>query len=86
MEDAIKEEQFKVYFQPKYDLNSEKVAGAEALVRWVHPEKGFMNPGEFIPLFETNGFITELDKFYGTRHAVTYRDGKKKVILLYLCR
>ena len=49
MEDAIKEEQFKVYFQPKYDLNSEKVAGAEALVRWVHPEKGFMNPGEFIP-------------------------------------
>ena len=63
MEDAIKEEQFKVYFQPKYDLNSEKVAGAEALVRWVHPEKGFMNPGEFIPLFETNGFITELDKF-----------------------
>lgn len=63
MEDAIKEEQFKVYFQPKYDLNSEKVAGAEALVRWIHPEKGFMNPGEFIPLFETNGFITELDKF-----------------------
>ncbi|MBU5479491.1 EAL domain-containing protein [Eubacterium sp. MSJ-13] len=63
MEDAIKEEQFKVYFQPKYDLNSEKVAGAEALVRWIHPEKGFMNPGGFIPLFETNGFITELDKF-----------------------
>ena len=63
MEDAIDKEQFKVYFQPKYDLNSEKVAGAEALVRWVHPEKGFMNPAEFIPLFETNGFITELDKF-----------------------
>lgn len=63
MEDAIKEEQFKVYFQPKYDLNSEKIAGAEALVRWIHPEKGFMNPGEFIPLFETNGFITELDQY-----------------------
>lgn len=63
MEDAIKEKQFKVYFQPKYELDSEKIAGAEALVRWQHPEKGFMNPAEFIPLFEKNGFITELDKF-----------------------
>lgn len=63
MEDAIKEKQFKVFFQPKYDLDSEKVAGAEALVRWQHPVKGFMSPAEFIPLFEKNGFITELDKF-----------------------
>ena len=63
MEDAIKEQQFQVYFQPKYELNSEVVAGAEALVRWNHPDKGFMNPGEFIPLFESNGFITELDKY-----------------------
>lgn len=63
MEDAIKERQFKVYFQPKYELDSEKIAGAEALVRWQHPKKGFMSPAEFIPLFEKNGFITELDKF-----------------------
>lgn len=63
MEDALKEKQFIVYFQPKYDLESERIAGAEALVRWQHPEKGFMNPGEFIPLFEKNGFITELDKY-----------------------
>ena len=63
METALKEKQFEVYFQPKYDLSSEKIAGAEALVRWHHPTKGFMNPGEFIPLFEKNGFITELDKY-----------------------
>ncbi len=63
MEDALKEKQFIVYFQPKYDLESERIAGAEALVRWQHPEKGFMSPGEFIPLFEKNGFITELDKY-----------------------
>ncbi len=63
MEEAISQKQFKVYFQPKYDLNAEHVAGAEALVRWVHPKKGFMNPAEFIPLFEKNGFITELDKY-----------------------
>lgn len=63
MEDALREKQFMVYFQPKYDLGSERVAGAEALVRWQHPSKGFMNPAEFIPLFEKNGFITELDKY-----------------------
>ncbi len=63
MENALKEKQFMVYFQPKYDLGSERVAGAEALVRWQHPVKGFMNPAEFIPLFEKNGFITELDKY-----------------------
>ncbi len=63
MEDALKEKQFMVYFQPKYDIGSERVAGAEALVRWQHPLKGFMNPAEFIPLFEKNGFITELDKY-----------------------
>lgn len=78
MEDAIDKEQFKVYFQPKYDLNSEKVAGAEALVRWVHPEKGFMNPAEFIPLFETNGFITELDKFVWDKTCEYIEEWKRK--------
>lgn len=63
MEDALRQKQFMVYFQPKYDLGSERVAGAEALVRWQHPSKGFMNPAEFIPIFEKNGFITELDKY-----------------------
>jgi EAL domain-containing protein (putative c-di-GMP-specific phosphodiesterase class I) len=63
MEEALKTKQFQVYFQPKYQLESEKMAGAEALVRWIHPEEGFMSRGEFIPLFEKNGFITELDTF-----------------------
>ncbi|NCC42507.1 MAG: EAL domain-containing protein [Clostridia bacterium] len=61
MKNAITEKQFQVYYQPKYDLETETIAGAEALVRWIHPEKGFMSPGEFIPLFEKNGFITDLD-------------------------
>lgn len=63
METAIKENQFNVYYQPKFSLREEKVGGAEALVRWTHPELGFISPGEFIPLFENSGFITELD-FY----------------------
>lgn len=63
MEQALEEEQFIVYYQPKHESITGKVAGAEALVRWIHPEYGFMSPGEFIPLFERNGFISKLDSF-----------------------
>ena len=63
MDIALKERQFKVYFQPKVEIDSGMIIGAEALVRWIHPEDGFMNPSEFIPLFESNGFITKLDKY-----------------------
>lgn len=61
MKKALSEKQFEVYFQPKYELKTEKIIGAEALVRWNNPERGFMSPAEFIPLFEKNGFITDLD-------------------------
>jgi len=63
MKEALEEKQFQVYFQPKYNLMTEKIVGAEALVRWIHPEKGFLSPVEFIPLFEKNGFITNLDMY-----------------------
>ena len=63
MESALDEHQFQVYFQPKYDIFSETLSGAEALVRWVHPQNGFMSPADFIPVFESNGFITEVDMF-----------------------
>lgn len=63
MEKALKEKQFQVYYQPKHDAQSEKLVGAEALVRWIHPEYGFISPGDFIPLFEKNGFVTELDHY-----------------------
>lgn len=63
MKKALVEEQFEIYYQPKYDLTTEIMAGAEALVRWNHPEKGFMSPDDFIPLFEKNGFITDLDLY-----------------------
>ena len=63
MEQALREHQFEVYFQPKCALHTSEIVGAEALVRWNHPEYGFMSPADFIPLFESNGFITKLD-FY----------------------
>ncbi len=61
MKEALLGNQFHVYFQPKYSLETEEMIGAEALVRWEHPTNGFMPPDKFIPLFEKNGFITEMD-------------------------
>lgn len=63
MNQALAQHQYQVYYQPKFDADSESVVGAEALVRWIHPEYGFLSPGEFIPVFEKNGFITEMDKY-----------------------
>lgn len=63
MKQALASGQFEVYLQPKYDIMSERIAGAQALVRWNHPELGLLPPSQFIPLFEKNGFITELDKY-----------------------
>lgn len=67
METALNEEQFKVFYQPKHDANTGELIGAEALIRWIHPEYGFMSPGEFIPIFEKNGFITEVDSYVWKR-------------------
>lgn len=63
MEDSLNNGDFKVFYQPKHDPSSGKTVGAEALVRWIHPQYGFMSPGDFIPLFEKNGFISNLDTF-----------------------
>lgn len=63
MEDALEKHEFLVYLQPKYDLsNPDKVAGAEALVRWNH-EGSIVPPGDFIPIFEKNGFVMKLDYY-----------------------
>jgi len=67
MEAALAGGQFLVYFQPKYRLKGDRLCGAEALVRWKHPQWGFQRPDEFIPLFEHNGFITQLDQFVWER-------------------
>ena len=63
MERALANKEFKVYLQPKISTGEEKLAGAEALVRWVHPTEGFIPPNKFIPIFEQNGFILKLDDY-----------------------
>lgn len=63
MTEGIKERQFVAYYQPKYDIVTESVVGAEALVRWIHPELGFLTPDKFIDIFEHNGFVQTLDMY-----------------------
>lgn len=63
METALATGQFEVYLQPKYQIRDGQLTGAEALVRWNHPEWGLQPPAEFIPIFERNGFITKLDQY-----------------------
>ncbi len=63
MHKALEHNEFKVFLQPKYNVIKEKVLGAEALVRWVEQDGGMVFPNEFIPLFEQNGFIVELDRY-----------------------
>ncbi|MBQ8281887.1 MAG: bifunctional diguanylate cyclase/phosphodiesterase [Lachnospiraceae bacterium] len=63
MATALAEKQFVVYYQPQYNHSTGMLVGAEALVRWKHPERGLISPGIFIPIFEKNGFITKLDLF-----------------------
>ena len=62
---AIEEHQFQVYYQPKFDIrpNTPVLFGAEALIRWIHPKHGMISPGVFIPLFEENGLIQQLDTY-----------------------
>ena len=62
---AISENQFRVFYQPKFDIRPDTpvLASAEALVRWEHPVLGMISPGDFIPLFEDNGLIEGLDQY-----------------------
>lgn len=62
---AVKEQQFEVYYQPKYDIQSipPKLKSAEALIRWNHPDFGIISPAEFVPMFEQNGLISTVDKY-----------------------
>lgn len=63
MESALLNKEFQIYLQPKYSPVSGKLVGAEALVRWLSPTDGLIAPGRFIPIFEENGFITQLDDY-----------------------
>ncbi len=68
---AVENEEFKVFLQPIYSLTTRKPVTAEALVRWINPERGFIGPNRFIPVFEKNGRIEALD-MYMLEHVAMY--------------
>lgn len=77
---AIETKQFAVYYQPKYDIQCEppRLASAEALVRWNHPEFGMVSPGDFVPLFENNGIIHLVDDYVWAVAAKQVADWKER--------
>lgn len=83
MEKALINKEFQVYLQPKYSTKAEVLSGAEALVRWIHPIEGFVPPYRFIPIFESNGFVMQLDDYMLTevarQQAKWIAEGKKTV-------
>lgn len=85
MEAALHNHEFQMYLQPKYNPVSNKLVGAEALVRWISPTEGMIPPGRFIPIFEENGFITRLDDYMiaavAKFQAERKKQGKKPIII-----
>ncbi|WP_096084601.1 putative bifunctional diguanylate cyclase/phosphodiesterase [Agaribacterium haliotis] len=57
---ALDEQSFELYYQPRVDMRSDRIVGAEALLRWNHPERGMVSPAEFIPVLETSGLIVKV--------------------------
>ncbi len=70
---GLREGQFIFHLQPRFDLNTRKVVGADALVRWKHGKLGMVSPAVFIPLLESNGYITKLDQYIWEQVCATIR-------------
>lgn len=60
---AIERDEFLLYYQPQIDFSTRKIVGAEALIRWFHPQKGMILPNKFIPIAEESGFIVDINKW-----------------------
>ena len=74
---AIAQKQLKMYLQPQVSSDG-RILGAEALVRWIHPVKGIISPAQFIPVFEKNGLIADVDKYIWETACMQLRDWKKQ--------
>ncbi len=74
---ALHKQQFEVWYQPQYNYSTGALVGTEALVRWRHPVKGLVLPNDFIPFFENNGFVYELDKYVWEQACSLLQEMKK---------
>ena len=75
---ALQENQFEIWLQPQFNHDTGALIGAEALSRWRHPQKGLVMPAKFIPVFERNGFIYELDRYTWEKTCIMLRDWLNK--------
>jgi diguanylate cyclase (GGDEF)-like protein/PAS domain S-box-containing protein len=69
---AIERDQYVLHYQPRFDLTSGQIVGMEALIRWQHPERGLVSPGEFIPLLEETGLIFDVGRWALARAALQH--------------
>lgn len=83
MEAALDNGEFKVYYQPKTNIFTNKICGSEALVRWNRPDSGIVSPGVFIPIFEENGFVVNVDYFVFEKVCKTLRTLMDKGVKVY---
>lgn len=75
--EALEKEELAVYIQPKVNMRTGRIIGGEALIRWVHPDKGMIAPMEFVPVLEKNGFIIQIDEYVWNK-VFQYLGGLKK--------
>lgn len=73
MDQALLRKEFLMYLQPKVDIATSRIIGAEGLVRWNHPEEGLIPPDRFVPLFEKNGFIIQMDEYIWEQACICIR-------------
>ena len=78
MHSALDKGEFKLFIQPKHRVSDGSLGGGEALVRWISPEKGFISPGKFIPLFEKNGFVGPVDNYILEQLCIFQRNRLRK--------
>jgi predicted signal transduction protein with EAL and GGDEF domain len=86
MSSSLENGDFMIHLQPKFDLSTNKIVGTEALARWQHPTEGLIMPQQFISLFESNGFILELDFYIYEKVCQTLRkwlDAGKTVLPVF---
>lgn len=78
---SLQEQQLEVYFQPKFDLVSNKIYGMESLIRWKHPELGLLSPESFIPMAEETGLIVEIDRWCYRESITQFKQWQKMGLL-----
>lgn len=81
---ALKRGEITFFVQPKVNIqNGFHISGGEVLLRWKHPSMGWISPGKFLPLFEKNGFIVEVDRYIFEQACVWYNETKKQCVPIF---